>query len=200
MRIGFALGVAVLAAACDQQVTPGSELLGSWGLIGTTGDQWSFADDLTYVRTGSWPETGAFTVDDTRLELRPTDGQEAIAFDFSSTRDHWLAFAQFAVGETSGRAGTYRGFRASLDAGTTRTVTTTLAADGTVHLQHDLTGPEGSITIEGDGTWFDSGTGDNSFTVQARLIEPDGTVNDLDYQLWHLDAAIGTYAYQRIDF
>jgi hypothetical protein len=190
----------VLAAGCDQQVTPGQELLGSWGLIGTTGDQWTFAEDLTYVRTGSWPETGAFAVEDSRLELRPNDGQEATAFDFSSTRDHWLAFAQFAVGETSGRTGTYRGFRASLDADTTRTVTTTLAADGTVHLIHDLTGPDGATRAEGDGTWFDSGAGDNSFMVVARLTQADGSVSDLDYRLWHLGDAIGTYAYERIDF
>jgi hypothetical protein len=186
----------VLLAGCDQEVTPGNELLGEWSIIGNPDDRWSFREDLTYVRSGPVAsDVGQFFVEDGQLHLISQYGG-SIAYDYLATRDHFLGLAQHAVGETTGRLGTWRGSSTDLDTEQTVELTTTLRADGGAHVTKRTITAAGEEILDGDGAWIDPNQANNIFIVSVTY--PGGATEDRSF--WHIDRAIGQLGLERITF
>jgi len=166
------------------------------------GLEWVFHDDLTFDRTGEITDRGLFHVEDRRIFLEPAPGTTptpSVGFDYVSTRDHWLAGAQYAVGDVQGRIGTWRGSFVDVTAGLTAETTTAIHADGTVHLARHLTGATRDERWEGDGTWGPTASG-VGFTITVMLVGPAGETRTETTALWHLGDAIGGPLFERVSF
>ncbi|KAB2894295.1 MAG: hypothetical protein F9K40_16655 [Kofleriaceae bacterium] len=197
--------VALTLAACDQQLTEGYDLVGTWAQVdvpaGEPGQQWTFHDDLTYDKLGGETESGIFFVEGTRLTIQDdasSIGPDHLAFDYVSTDSHWLEHAAYATGPVAGRVGTWHGVFENLGEPLTVDYTITLRADRTVHETRRITGPGRDELYEGDGTWADSPTG-SSFTISIMLVGPAGTITET-YSAWRLGDAIGGPLYERVAF
>jgi hypothetical protein len=200
------LVVAALAlGACDQSITPGYDLFGTWAQLdvpaGETGTEWTFHDDLTYDRAGGQTESGIFFVEGTRLTIEDdasSTGPDHLAFDYVTTDSHFLENAAFATGPISGRAGTFHGKFENLGDPLVVDYMVTLRTDRTVYEFRRITGPGRDEIYEGNGTWADSPTG-AGFTISVNLVGPGGTIPET-YSAWRLGDAIGGPLYERVSF
>lgn len=190
---------AATAAGCAAEVTPGNELMGRWSFIGSPNEQWQFLEDLTYLRTGTFPQRGQFSVEADRLHLVP-EGARPISYDYAVTRDHFLGLALHAESSTTGRLGTFRGGYTYEDDGESVDRSLTLRADGSAHITRHTVAPGRDELVEGEGTWVDPNLPNNSFFVQVTYTLPDGSTATDDLTLWHIGNAVGQLAYQRITF
>lgn len=200
------LAVAALTlAACEQGLTPGYDLFGTWAQLdvpaGQTGQEWTFHDNLTFDKVGAETESGIFYVEGTRLTVRDDEsspGPDHLSYDYVTTDSHWLANAAFATGPVAGRVGTWHGVFENLAEPLTIDYTITLRADRTVTETRHITGPDRDELYEGNGTWADAPTG-SSFTITVNLVGPSGTVPST-YSAWRLGDAIGGPLYERVSF
>lgn len=201
-----ALAVAALTlAACDQSVTPGYDLFGTWSEVdlpaGSLGQQWTFRDDLTYERVGAENESGIFFVDGTRLTIEDdpsSTGPDHLSYDYVATDSHFLENAAYATGPIAGRAGTFHGYFENLGDGLVVDQMITLRSDRTVYEFRRIVGRGRDEIYEGNGTWADSPTG-SSFTISINLVGPGGTIPET-YSAWRLGDAIGGPLYERVSF
>jgi hypothetical protein len=196
-------------AACEQGRTAGDDLFGTWAQLdapaGAPAQMWTFADDLTYDKTGAETGSGIFFVEGTRLTIEgvaPSPDLEHVSFDYVATDSHWLANAAYATGPVSGRVGTWQGRLEDHNASLVLDYIVTLRADRTVHetrAYHRDAGTPNDDICEGDGTWTDAATG-SSFTIIVSLSCMTGGAIDASYSAWRLGDAIGGPLYERASF
>jgi hypothetical protein len=203
--VPFAVAALTLAAACDQNITPGYDLFGTWAQLevpaGEPAQAWTFHEDLTYDKVGGDTESGIFFVEGTRLTIEDdpwSNGPDHLAFDYVATDSHFLENAAFATGPIAGRVGTFHGRFENLGDPLVVDQMITLRSDRTVHELRHITGPGRSEVYEGNGTWADAPTG-SSFTISVDLVGPTGTIRET-YSMWRLGDAIGGPLYERVSF
>lgn len=200
------LAVAALTlAACEQNITAGYDLFGTWSQLdlpaGEPAQAWTFRDDLTYDKVGGETESGIFFVEGTRLTIEDdasSTGPDHLAFDYVATDSHFLENAAFATGPIAGRVGTFHGRFENLGDPLVVDQLITLRSDRTVYELRHITGPGRSEVYEGNGTWADAPTG-SSFTISVNLVGPAGTIPET-YSMWRLGDAIGGPLYERVSF
>lgn len=204
-RLVPAVVAALTLTACEQNLTPGFDLFGTWSQLdvpaGETPQQWIFHDDLTFDKTGAETESGIFYVEGTRLTIEDdatSAGPDHVAYDYVATDSHFLENAAFATGPVSGRIGTWRGVFQNIGDPLTVDYTITLRSDRSVVETRHITGPGRDELYEGTGTWADAPTG-SSFTISVTLQGPAGTIPDT-YSAWRLGDAIGGPLYERVSF